>query len=36
MPRIDLDSIERTNRTGYPAPFDRAVAGRWYRRLAPA
>ncbi|PLK24212.1 cupin domain-containing protein [Novosphingobium sp. TH158] len=36
MPRIDLESIEQTNRTGYPAPFDAAVAGRWYRRLAPA
>lgn len=35
MPKIDLDAIEPTNRTGYPPPFDRAVAGRWYRRLAP-
>jgi uncharacterized cupin superfamily protein len=36
MPKIDLDAIEPTNRTGYPAPFDADVAGRWYRRLAPA
>jgi len=36
MPKLDLDAIEPTNRTGYPAPFDRDVAGRWYRRLAPA
>jgi uncharacterized cupin superfamily protein len=36
MPKLDLESIEPTNRTGYPAPFDRDVAGRWYRRLAPA
>lgn len=36
MPKIDLDSIEQTNTTGYPAPFDEAVRGRWYRRLAPA
>lgn len=36
MPRIDLEAIARTNRTGYPAPFDAAVAGRWQRRLAPA
>ena len=36
MPKIDLDSIEQINRTGYPAPFDEPVAGRWYRRLAPA
>ena len=36
MPKIDLDSIEQTNRTGYPPPFNEPVAGRWYRRLAPA
>ena len=36
MPKLDLESIEQTNRTGYPAPFDRDVAARWYRRLAPA
>ncbi len=36
MPKIDLEAIEQTNRTGYPPPFDREVAGRWQRRLAPA
>ena len=36
MAKIDLDSIPQTNRTGYPSPFDKDVAGRWYRRLAPA
>ena len=36
MPKIDLDAIPQTHRTGYPAPYDRDVAGRWYRRLAPA
>ena len=36
MPKVDLGAIEQVNRTGYPAPFDRQVAGRWYRRLAPA
>lgn len=36
MPRLDLDSIPQTNATGYPPPFDAAVVGRWYRRLAPA
>jgi uncharacterized cupin superfamily protein len=36
MPKIDLDSIDQTNRTGYPEPFDKDVQGRWYRRLAPA
>ena len=36
MPKIDLDAIDQTNRTGYPEPFDKDVQGRWYRRLAPA
>ena len=36
MPKVDLENIEQTNRTGYPPPFDKDVAGRWYRRLAPA
>lgn len=36
MPKLDLDSIPQVNATGYPAPFDCEVAGRWYRRLAPA
>lgn len=35
VPKIDLNSIPQTNRTGYPAPYDAQVAGRWYRRLAP-
>jgi uncharacterized cupin superfamily protein len=34
MPKIDLEAIEPTNRTGYPPPFDREVAGRWQRPLA--
>ena len=36
MPKIDLDSIEPTNVTGYPPPFDRDVAGRWQRKVAEA
>jgi uncharacterized cupin superfamily protein len=36
MPKVDLSAIEQTNTTGYPAPFNRDVAGRFYRRLAPA
>jgi uncharacterized cupin superfamily protein len=36
MPKIDLDSIEQTNRTGYPPPFNEDVKGRWYRRLGKA
>ena len=35
MPKIDVDSIPQSNATGYPAPFDREVQGRWWRRLAP-
>ena len=34
MPKADLNSIEETNRTGYPPPFDGPMSGRWYRRLA--
>jgi uncharacterized cupin superfamily protein len=35
MPKLDLAAIPQTNATGYPAPYDAEVAGRWYRRLAP-
>jgi len=36
MPKLDLEAVPQSNRTGYPAPFDKDVAGRFYRRLAPA
>lgn len=36
MPKLDLESIERTNRTGYPPPYSSPMAKRHYRRLAPA
>lgn len=36
MPKLDLEAIESTNRTGYPEPHGAAVQGRWYKRLAPA
>ncbi len=36
MPKIDLDAIPQQNVTGYPAPFHEPIAGRWFRRLAPA
>jgi uncharacterized cupin superfamily protein len=36
MPKINIDSIEQSNATGYPPPFDKDVAGRLWRRLAPA
>jgi uncharacterized cupin superfamily protein len=35
MPKLDLESINQTNATGYPPPHHEAVQGRWYRRLAP-
>jgi len=36
MPKLDLDSIEQTDRTGYPMPYAAEMGGRLYRRLAPA
>jgi uncharacterized cupin superfamily protein len=36
MPKIDLESIEQSNRTGYPAPFDKPVQGRRQRKIAEA
>ena len=33
--KIDIDAIPQSNATGYPAPFDQPVTGRWWRRLAP-
>lgn len=36
MPKINIDAIEASNATGYPAPFDAEVQGRFWRRLAPA
>lgn len=36
MPKINLEAIAQTNRTGYPPPFRKEVEGRWFRRLAPA
>jgi uncharacterized cupin superfamily protein len=35
MPKLNLDSIPQNNSTGYPAPFDAEVQGRWKRRLGP-
>lgn len=35
MPKIDIEAIPQSNATGYPAPFDQEVQGRWWRRLAP-
>ncbi len=36
MPKIILEDIAQTNATGYPPVYADVVAGRWYRRLAPA
>lgn len=36
MPKINLTSIPETNATGYPPLYADVIAGRWYRRLAPA
>jgi len=36
VPGIDLNAIPPTNSTSYPPDFAGVVAGRWYRRLAPA
>lgn len=36
MPKVDLESVERSNRTGYPPPFDREVAGRSSQKLGQA
>lgn len=35
MPKIDIDALAQSNATGYPAPFDSQVQGRYWRRLAP-
>ncbi len=33
MPKLDVDAIQPTNRTGYPPPYDALVKGRWSRRF---
>ena len=36
MPKVDLDKLEQSNRTGYPSPFNEPVAGRWQRAVGQA
>lgn len=36
MPKLDLGSVEATNRTGYPPPYAQAMSKRWQRRLSAA
>src|ERR1043166_8326616 len=33
MPKINLATIEQSNRTGYPAALASAVRGRWVRKV---
>lgn len=33
MPKIDFAAIPPVNRTGYPPPYDKAVEGRWQRKV---
>ncbi len=36
MPKVDVDSVKKTDRTGYPPPYNDDVKGRWYRRIGKA
>ena len=36
MPKVDIESVRQTNRTGYPPPFNEDVKGRLYRRIGKA
>lgn len=36
MPKLDLEAIKQTNRTGYPEPYAGQMTKRLYRRLAAA
>jgi uncharacterized cupin superfamily protein len=35
MPKVELETVEPSNATGYPDPFHKPVAGRWWKRIAP-
>ena len=35
MPKVDLESVAPSNATGYPDPFHKEMAGRWWKRIAP-
>jgi len=36
MPKLDLTAVPPVCRTGYPQPFDAAMAGRWQQRFGAA
>lgn len=33
MPKVNLERLEQSNRTGYPPPFNVPVAGRWQKAV---
>ena len=33
MPKVDLSTVEKVQRTGYPPPHEEQVRGRWSQRL---
>jgi uncharacterized cupin superfamily protein len=35
MPKVDLSTVEKVQRTGYPPPYDQQMRGRWAQRLGP-
>lgn len=35
MPKLEIEAIAQSNATGYPAPYNAEVEGRWGRRLSP-
>ena len=36
MPKLDIDAIEQTSRTGYPMPYAAEMGRRHYRRIGAA
>jgi uncharacterized cupin superfamily protein len=36
MPKVDIETVKQTNRSGYPPPYNADVQGRWYRRVGKA
>ena len=36
MPKLEVEAIEQTNRTGYPMPYAAEMGGRHYRRIGAA
>ncbi|WP_205478594.1 cupin domain-containing protein [Sphingomonas arenae] len=36
MPKVDIETVEATNRTSYPSPYSDDVQGRLYQRIGAA